>query len=136
MEWTTIICALIAALIPSGGVAGYVFLREDKKSKQLDNDHKANEEWQDLVEKHKQREEDLEKALKDKDAIIEKKDGKIDSLYREKGELMMRNDKLSSKVAVLTITRCKVVGCANRVPPMGSRETDEEQNQNEKQGNP
>lgn len=128
MDWTTIICALIAALIPSGGIAGYLFLHEDKKAKQLDNEHKANDEVWVLVEKYKQRTIDLEET-------IVTKDKKIDSLYKDNNDLRNRNDKLSSKVAVLTITRCKVVGCANRVPPMGSREnteTDEEQNTNEK----
>lgn len=129
MEWTTIICALIAALIPSGGVAGYVFMREDKKAKQLDNEHKTNDEVWALVKKYEEREKVFEKTIADKDT-------KIESLFKEKGELMKRNDKLSSKVAVLTILRCKVVGCANRVPPMGSRENtcaDEEQTITDKQ---
>ncbi len=129
MEWTTIICALIAALIPSGGVAGYVFMREDKKAKQLDNEHKTNDEVWALVKKYEEREKVFEKTIADKDT-------KIESLFKEKGELMKRNDKLSSKVAVLTILRCKVVGCANRVPPMGSREivcADEEQTITDKQ---
>ena len=129
MDWTTIICALIAALIPSGGIAGYVFLREDKKAKQLENDHNANNEVWTLVNKYKERITDLE-------ATIKEKDNKIDNLYKTIGELRTRNDKLSSKVAVLTILRCKVVGCANRIPPMGSRDNEscnEEQNTNEKQ---
>lgn len=129
MDWTTIICALIAALIPSGGVAGYVFMREDKKAKQLDNEHKTNDEVWALVKKYEEREKVFEKTIADKDT-------KIESLFKEKGELMKRNDKLSSKVAVLTILRCKVVGCANRVPPMGSREivcADEEQTITDKQ---
>ena len=129
MDWTTIICALIAALIPSGGIAGYVFLREDKKAKQLENDHNANNEVWTLVNKYKERITDLE-------ATIKEKDNKIDNLYKTIGELRTLNDKLSSKVAVLTILRCKVVGCANRIPPMGSRDNEscnEEQNTNEKQ---
>ncbi len=124
MEWTTIICALIAALIPSGGFAGYMFLREDKKAKQLENEHKTNDEVWALVKKYEEREKDFEQT-------IAAKDTKIDNLYKEIGDLRTRNDKLSSKCAVLHILRCKVVGCANRVPPMGSREnaeTDDDQN--------
>lgn len=129
MDWTTIICALIAALIPSGGFAGYMFLREDKKAKQLDNEHNANEEVWALVKKYEERENDFEETITEKDT-------KIDNLYKIIGELRMRNDKLSSKCAVLNILRCKVVGCANRVPPMGSRENtcaDEEQTITDKQ---
>lgn len=133
-DWITNIVALLGGIGGLGGIFSiFLFYRENKRAKQLENDHTANAEWQDLVEKHKQREKDLEETIKDRDEIIAKKDGKIESLYKEKGELMKRNDKLSSTVAALHILRCKVVGCAKREPPMGSREntrTTEEQTDN------
>ena len=129
-DWITGIVALLGGIGGLGGICSiFLFYRENKQAKQLQNEHTANTEWKDLVEKYKQRTADLE-------STIVTKDEKIDNLYREKGELMNRNDKLSSTVAVLRITRCKVVGCANRVPPMGSRENagaTEEQNANDKQ---
>lgn len=135
-DWITGIVALLGSIGGLGGICSiFLFYRENKHAKQLENEHTANTEWQELVEKHKQREKDLEETIKTRDEIIAKKDGKIESLYKEKGELMKRNDKLSSTVAALTILRCKVVGCANRVPPMGTRDTGatEEQNANDKQ---
>ncbi len=122
MDWTAVISAAFSALSTGGIVSLLLFYRENKRSRQLDNEHKANAEYQDLLVRHKQREDDLKADVKERDAIIMRKDEKIESLYREKGELMKRNDKLSSTVAALTILRCRVVGCADRVPPMGSRE--------------
>lgn len=129
-DWIAGIVALLGGIGGLGGICSiFLFYRENKRAKQLENEHSANTEWQELVEKYKQRTTDLE-------ATITTKDNKIDSLYKDNNELRKRNDKLSSTVAALTILRCKVVGCANRVPPMGSREnikTDEEQSTNDKQ---
>ena len=129
-DWITGIVALLGGIGGLGGICSiFLFYRENKQAKQLQNEHTANDEWRDLAEKYKQRTTYLE-------ATIKEKDSKIDSLYNTISELRNRNDKLSSTVAVLRITRCKVVGCANRVPPMGSRENagaTEEQDMNKKQ---
>ena len=134
MEWITGIVAILGGIGGLGGLCSiFLFYRENKRAKQLDNEHKTNEEVWELVKKYK---EDVDTVKKEKDDILIEKDSKIDSLYKTIGELRTRNDKLSSKVAVLTILRCKVVGCTNRIPPMGSRDNEscnEEQNTNEKQ---
>lgn len=129
-DWIAGIVALLGGIGGLGGICSiFLFYRENKHAKQLENEHTANTEWQELVEKYKQRTADLEQTISTKDT-------KIDSLYKESNELRKRNDKLSSTVAVLRVLRCKVVGCANRIPPMGSRENtkaDEEPNINDKQ---
>ncbi|MCM1301896.1 MAG: hypothetical protein NC226_09260 [Bacteroides cellulosilyticus] len=130
MNWITGIVALLGGIGGLGGICSiFLFYRENKRAKQLDNEHKANEEWQGLVEQYKEHVKDLEETVK-------AKDNKIDSLYNANNELRKRNDKLSSTVAALTILRCKVVGCTSRIPPMGSRENaraDEEQTITDKQ---
>ena len=133
-DWITGIVALLGGIGGLGGLCSiFLFYRENRQAKQIENDHNANNEVWALVKKYK---EDVDAVKKEKDEAIREKDNKIDSLYNTIGELRKRNDKLSSTVAALRILRCKVVGCANRVPPMGSREsngTDEEQNTNDKQ---
>lgn len=128
--WITGIVALLGSIGGLGGICSiFLFYRENKHAKQLENEHTANTEWQELVEKYKQRTAELE-------ATITAKDNKIDSLYKDNNELRKRNDKLSSTVAVLKITRCKVMDCPDRKPPMGSRsipDPDEEQNATDKQ---
>ncbi len=131
-EWVTAIVALLGGIGGLGGILSiFLFYGENKRSKQLENEHKANSEWSDLVDKHKLREKDLEAAIKDRDATISVKDNKIDSLYKENNELRKRNDKLSSKVAVLSVLRCKVVGCGKRQPPIGVRDTEEQESQSD-----
>ena len=56
-DWITDIVALLGGIGGLGGICSiFLFYRENKRAKQLENDHTANAEWQDLVEKHKQRE--------------------------------------------------------------------------------
>ena len=115
-DWIAAIVALLGSIGGLGGLCSiFLFYRENKRAKQLENEHKANSEVWMLVEKYKQRTSDLE-------STIAEKDHKIDSLYNTNNELRNRNDKLSSTVAALSILRCKVVGCIDRVPPMGFRE--------------
>lgn len=126
-DWITGIVALLGGI---GGLSGFcsifLFYRENKRTKQLDNEHKANTEWQGLVVQYKKENDELKKRMDDREKefneALKRKDEKIDNLYRDNHELMKRNDKLSSKCAVQAILRCKVVGCASRVPPIGSRE--------------
>ena len=126
---TSLITNIVAILGALGGLGGicsvFLFYRENKRTKQLENEHKSNDEWRSLVEEHKARERDLEQTIRERDAIIASKDAKIESLYKEKGECMKRNDKLSSTVAALSILRCKLIACSERTPPIGSRNTEE-----------
>lgn len=130
-EWIADTIALLGGIGGLGGICSFfLFYRENKRAKQLENEHKANDEVWALVEKYKKENDDLKKEFNE---TLDKKDNKIESLFKEKGELMKRNDKLSSTVAALTILRCKVVGCAKREPPMGARENTrgaEEQTEN------
>ena len=125
-DWITGIVALLGGIGGLGGICSiFLFYRENKHAKQLENEHTANTEWQELVK-------DYKKQVADLQQIIDEKDQKIDTQYKEMGELRKRNDKLSSTVAALHILRCKVVGCAKREPPLGSRENTRVEEQNDK----
>ena len=45
MDWTTLITTILAALIPTGGVAALFTVRERKTELTLDNMAKINEQW-------------------------------------------------------------------------------------------
>lgn len=131
-EWVTAIVAILGGIGGLSGVLSYfLFYRENKRSKQLDNEHKVNGEWMALVERYKKEIDDIKQEYSDfrKEATeaLDKKDRKIDSLYKEKGELMKRNDKLSSTVAALKVLRCKFIGCGKRQPPIGMRDAEEQE---------
>lgn len=113
MDWTAIITAAIAALIPSGLVGTIIFYRENKRGKQLENESKVIEEWQGIADMYKKRCDELK-------ATVDLKDSKIEELYSEGASMRERLDKLSSKNAVLEIFKCKEIACGNRKPPLSN----------------
>lgn len=113
MDWTTIITALIAALVPSGLVGTLIFYKESKRSRQLDNESKVIAEWQGIAEMYK-------KCCGELKATVDSKNAKIEELYKEEAVMRERLDKLSSKNAVLEIFKCKEIACGNRKPPLSN----------------
>lgn len=113
MDWSTIIVALTSSLIPSGLVGTLVFFKENKRSRQLDNESKVIEEWKGISEMYKARCEELK-------ATVDAKDDKIEELYKNETAMREKLDKLSSKNAVLEIFKCKEISCSNRKPPLSN----------------
>ena len=113
MDWTTIVTSLVAALIPSGLVGTLIFFKENKRSRQLDNESKVIEEWKGITDMYKKRCDELK-------ATVDSKNEKIEELYREGATMRERLDKLSSKNAVLEIFKCKEISCGNRKPPLSN----------------
>ena len=117
MDWTS----KIMTLITSGAFTAIYLLGDRKTSAVLDNVGKSIDQWKLIVEEYK----------KEKDAMqedIDRKDRKVDSLYGQIAVLRDSCDKLSSKVAYLSVVKCTEVGCNKRQPPFGSG-----QKSNEKQ---
>ena len=117
MDWTSIIMTLIT----SGAFTAIYLLGDRKTSAVLDNVGKSIDQWKIIVEEYKNEKEAMQ-------ADIDRKDRKLDSLYNQIGVLRDSNDKLSSKVAYLSVIKCTEVGCGKRQPPFGSG-----QKSNEKQ---
>lgn len=113
MDWSTIITSLVAALIPSGFIGTLIFYRENKRSRQLDNESKVIAEWQGIAGMYKNRCEELK-------ATVDAKNDKIEELYKNEAVMRERLDKLSSKNAVLEIFKCKEISCGNRKPPLSN----------------
>lgn len=109
------IITTVAGFVTGGGLATLFTLKERKKGAALDNVGKTNDEWRKMADEYKLMIADLKSDL-------ERKDGKIDELYKELSVMRDKADKLGSKVAYLTTMKCKVIGCPNRVPPFGTKE--------------
>lgn len=109
MDWTQIMMTLIS----SGAFTAIYLLGDRKTSAVLDNVSKSIEQWKLIVEEYKREKEAMQ-------ADIDRKDRKIDSLYGQIGILKDDKDKLSSKVAYLTVVKCNEVGCIKREPPFGT----------------
>lgn len=106
MDWSTIIVALVSSLIPAGGFGGLLLVRENKRSKQLENETTASAQWRELYEKS--------------EAKVESQARKIESLYKENGYLRDQNNSLTTQRAVLAMYKCETVNCTNRQPPFGT----------------
>lgn len=103
LDWMTIIMSLVSG----GGIAGLVFFRENKRSKQLDNETTASAQWRELYEKS--------------EAKVEQQALKIEALYKENNYLRDQNNNLTTQRAVLTMYKCETLNCADRRPPFASQ---------------
>lgn len=111
MDWTSIIMTLIT----SGAFTAIYLLGDKKTSAVLDNVGKSIDQWKLIVEEYKREKEAMQ-------SDIDRKDKKIDSLYNQIGILKDDKDKLSSKVAYLTVVKCTEIGCIKRYPPFGTNQ--------------
>lgn len=104
MDWTTIITSLLGGLLTGGGLAGIVYLKENKRAKQLQNDILASSMWKELFEKEETKNEKL--------------GAKLDASYKENSQLRDKNNDLTTQNAVLKILKCETIGCDKREPPI------------------
>lgn len=118
MEWSHII-DLITLLTVGGGLYALVTIQDKRMALMLDNiktmlesSSKTNQAWENLA---KQKLEDISK-LEEK---CDKKDQKIDDLYREIGSLRTSLDKSRTARATAEMLKCSIVACPKRIPPFG-----------------
>ena len=63
MDWTGIITALIAALVPTGGLTALVTMRDKKTAAFIENVKGITEQWQTVAEERHRRAEELKTDL-------------------------------------------------------------------------
>lgn len=124
------ILSIIGSLGGITGIASLLYIKQERKSKELDNETKdidneakQSEEWRKLYEEERQC---FLQARKDYDETIKEKDAKIDSLYAEisnqknqKVELHNKIAEMTTEVTRLKLLKCEAVNCVNRKPPTG-----------------
>lgn len=123
MDWTQILVAVISTIggaILGGGFMMWFTRREVKEGKGIENMQKVVESMQKsldakdrIIEEHEVRRAELK-------ADIDKKDGKIEMLLKEKSAIRDENDDLKTNLAVANMLKCKTLKCIDRDPPFGS----------------
>lgn len=114
MDWMEIITALIAALVPTGGIVTLFTLREKKTAAQLENDAKVIANWERIAEERTKRAEELKSDMDKKEDIIQEQWKEISSMHRVL-------DLTRSRLVAATLLRCTKMSCADgRQPPFGS----------------
>ena len=92
-------------MLAGGGLASIIYIKENKRTKRLQNDILASSQWKELFEKEETKNEKL--------------GAKLDASYKENSLLRDKNNDLTTQNAVLKIHKCEVIGCKDRKPPRG-----------------
>ena len=107
------IIQLISLLLGGGGLIALFLITERKTKAQMENTAKAIAEWQKIVERsHQDLKEAKERAKELQDLYLVQFD--INTKLRK--EL----DEKNTKIAVLSLLRCRKLKCIDREPPYGS----------------
>ena len=107
------IIQLISLLLGGGGLVALFLITERKTKAQMENTAQAIAEWQKIVERsHQDLEEAKERAKELQDLYLVQFD--INTKLRK--EL----DEKNTKIAVLSLLRCRKLKCIDREPPYGS----------------
>lgn len=112
MEWTSIITALVAALIPTGGLTAVVTLRDKKTAAFLENTKTLIDQWQEIADGRKVRMDELK-------ADLDKKEDIIQHQWKEISELRNELDNARTDNAKAEMLKCIRISCENREPPFG-----------------
>ena len=107
------IIQLISLLLGGGGLITLFLITERKTKAQMENTAQAIAEWQKIVERsHQDLKEAKERAKELQDLYLVQFD--INTKLRQ--EL----DEKNTKIAVLSLLRCRKLKCIDREPPYGS----------------
>ena len=107
------IIQLISLLLGGGGLVALFLITERKTKAQMENTAQAIAEWQKIVERsHQDLTEAKERAKELQDLYLVQFD--INTKLRK--EL----DEKNTKIAVLSLLRCRKLKCIDREPPYGS----------------
>ena len=116
------IIQLISLLLGGGGLIALFLITERKTKAQMENTSQAIAEWQKIVEhSHQDLKEAKERAKELQDLYLVQFD--INTKLRK--EL----DEKNTKIAVLSLLRCRKLKCIDREPPYGSEVEKEDANE-------
>ena len=116
------IIQLISLLLGGGGLIALFLITERKTKAQMENTAQAIAEWQKIVERnHQDLKEAKERAKELQDLYLIQFD--INTKLRK--EL----DEKNTKIAVLSLLRCRKLKCIDREPPYGSEVEKEDANE-------
>lgn len=112
MDWTSIITALIAALIPTGGLLAIVTMTEKKSGLMLQNAKDLADSYKALAEEYQAREAKTQQMLVEKEEAL---------MLQVKMNSSLRHalDDSHTETAVAKIMFCKNTKCIDRDPPFG-----------------
>ena len=122
---TTAIISIISGVDLLGLLAFFLYYRQNKKSKELDNDSKDIDNIDKTVDTTNKIIEILEDKFNDSEEDSKQKKAEIEKLQQEKEEaikqkfdLMQENTELKLKCMKAEFIRCECLDCQKRIPPL------------------
>ena len=122
----TILISVIGGVNLLELIGFFVFYRQNKKSKELDNDNKAANNFDKVVEVNKEVIDMLKENYKELDDECDKQAKDIDKLQADKQAMMEEKLQLMEQIHTLKMEKklaefkkCEVKNCPNRQPPTG-----------------
>lgn len=112
MDWSGIITALIAALVPTGGLTALVTMRDKKTAAFIENTKEINDHWKGIAEERTNRAQELKADLDKKEQVIQEQ-------WKEISQLRNELDDARTQKAVAEILKCETTSCIDRKPPFG-----------------
>lgn len=112
MDWTDILTALIAALVPTGGLTAIVTMRDKKTAAFIENTKEINAHWKGIADDREQRARELKEDLDRKEEVIQEQ-------WREISSLRNELDETRTQRAVAELMKCEKTSCTERIPPFG-----------------
>ena len=107
------IIQLITVLLGSGGLIAIFLVSEKKTAAMLENIAKANEEWKKIID----RQTEENNTLRSENATLQEK---YHQQFDINTALRQEIDTKNTKIAVLSLLRCKKLRYIDREPPYGS----------------
>ena len=111
------IIQLISLLLGGGGLIALFLITERKTKAQMENTAQAISEWQKIVERSHQ-------DLKEAKERAKERAKELQDLYLVQFDintkLRKELDEKNTKIAVLSLLRCRKLKCIDREPPYGS----------------
>ena len=105
-----LIIQLITVLLGSGGLIAIFLVSEKKTAAMLENIAKANEEWKKIID----RQTEENNTLRSENITLQEK-------YHQQFDINTAlRQEIDTKIAVLSLLRCKKLRCIDREPPYGS----------------
>ncbi len=113
MDITTMINTILPYIVGGSGVGAFMFYRETKLSKRLDNEKKRNDNDNSQAQQWKDLYFEAEKKSQGKS-------DKIGELYNTISKLTAEKIKLVGRLARISILRCDEMACPARRPPINT----------------
>lgn len=113
MDIVSLVVGILGTLLGGSGLVSFFMLRQEKKSRDLDNEIKAISEWQEIASAR-------EEEIADLRSRLDQKNDQLFTAQEKVSETRSLLDDVNTQLAKCRIMRCQRLNCPKRLPPLGA----------------